>query len=61
MTTIPSAIAAQAAIAQQNVSLSSIRQNAQQGQAVANILQEAVETSSLSASNGRGTNIDITV
>ncbi len=59
---IPAALAAQSAVARQNVGLAVIKQAAQSEQAVANIVQDAVENSPLAASgNGRGTNIDILV
>ena len=58
---IPAALAAQSAIARQNVGLAVVKQAAQSDQAVANIVQEAVENSPLASENGRGGNIDILV
>ena len=52
-------IEAQVAQARQNVALSVIRSNAQQGQEIANILQESAET--IAASTTRGTNVNIQV
>jgi len=45
MTTIPAGIAAEAALTRQNVTLSVIKQNAEQGQAVAQILDQSVQAS----------------
>ncbi|MBL4804509.1 MAG: hypothetical protein JKY71_06550 [Alphaproteobacteria bacterium] len=58
MTTVPAGIAAQAAITQQNVALSVIKQNAQADQAIAAILAESAETV---AAATRGNNVNIRV
>lgn len=58
---IPAALAAQSAITKQNIGLAVVKQAAQSDQAVANIVQEAVENSPLASGNGRGGNIDILV
>ncbi len=55
---IPSAIAAETALARQNVALSVIKQNAQQAQQVAKILEESL---TVTASSGRGSRLDIKV
>ena len=51
---IPSAVAAQSAIAKQNIALSVIKQNAEASQQIANILDQTVQ-----ASDTRGGNVDI--
>ncbi len=56
---IPPTIAAEAALPQQNLQLSLIKKNAQQGQAIANIVEQAVQNAPSGGS--RGTTIDITV
>lgn len=56
---IPSAIAAQSAISRQNVALSVIKQNAEQSQKIAQILDQAVQSAPVKG--GRGSNINITV
>ncbi len=58
MTTVPAGIAAQAALTQQNVALSVIKQNAQADQAIAAILQESAETVA-AATRGRNVNIRV--
>jgi len=50
-------IAIQQALGQQSVSLSLIKQTAQQGQAVASILEQS--TQSIAALTGRGGNVNI--
>ncbi|MBK9586972.1 MAG: hypothetical protein KA099_04900 [Alphaproteobacteria bacterium] len=55
---IPSAIAAETAMARQNVALSVIKQNAQQAQQVAKILEESL---TVTATSGRGSRLDIKV
>ena len=55
---IPSAIAAETALARQNVALSVIKQNAQQAQQVAKILEESL---TVTATSGRGSRLDIKV
>ncbi len=55
---IPSAIAAETAMARQNVAMSVIKQNAQQAQQVAKILEESLTVTSTS---GRGSRLDIKV
>lgn len=59
MTTAPAGIAADAAQLRQNVTLSVIKQSAQQGQAIANLLEEAVDSSPIDGP--RGTNVNIKV
>ena len=59
MTSIPAGIAAQQAIAQQNVSLSIIRSNAEVDQAFAQIIQETVENTP--TPSGRGSTVNIRV
>lgn len=59
MTTIPAGIAAQQAIAQQNVAISVTRSSAQADQAVAGILQESADN--IAAQTSRGTNVNIRV
>lgn len=54
---IPAAIAAETALARQNVALSVIRQNAEQAQQVAKILEESITT--VTALSGRGGRLDI--
>lgn len=58
---IPAGVAAQAALTRQNIGLSVIKQAAQSDQAVAQIVQDAVENSPLASGNGRGGNVDILV
>ena len=55
---IPSAIAAETAMARQNVALSVIKQDAQQAQQVAKILEESL---TVTATSGRGSRLDIKV
>ncbi|MBK6895255.1 MAG: hypothetical protein IPH06_01520 [Alphaproteobacteria bacterium] len=55
---IPSAIAAETAMARQNVALSVIKQNAQQAQQVAKILEESL---TVTATSGRGSRLDVKV
>lgn len=55
---IPSAIAAETALARQNIALSVIKQNAQQAQQVAKILEESL---TVTATSGRGSRLDIKV
>lgn len=57
MTSIPAGIAAQQAIAQQNVSLSIIKSNAQADQAFANVIKETVENTP--QPGGRGSNVNL--
>lgn len=56
---LPPTIAAESALTQQNLQLSLIKKTAQQGQAIANILDQAVQ--SAPSGGSRGTTIDITV
>ena len=56
---IPSAIAAQSAISRQNVTLSVIKQNAEQGQQIAQLIDDAVQSAPVKG--GRGSNVNITV
>lgn len=53
---LPPTIAAETALARQNVALSTIKHNAEQDQAIANILEQAVRSAPLSRS--RGTNVN---
>lgn len=59
MTSIPAAIAAQQAVAQQNVAISVIKSSAQADEAVAGILQESADN--IAAQTNRGTNVNIRV
>ncbi len=54
---IPPTIAAEMALSRQNVALSVIKQNAQQAQQVAQILEESMTT--VSALSGRGGRLDV--
>lgn len=54
---LPAAIAANAAIDRQNVALSMIKHNAEQGQAVAQILEDSARSAPISQS--RGSNINL--
>lgn len=54
---IPSAIAVQNSIAKQNVTLSLIKESAEQAQAVANILQQSVDSVQVNTSRGTSVNI----
>lgn len=60
MTQIPPQFAAQLALNRQNVALSVIKQNAEQDQAVANILDQAVQNAQ-AASGNRGGNVNFLV
>ena len=53
---LPAGIAAEAALLRQNVALSVIKQNAEQGQAIAKILEDATRSAPVNGS--RGTNIN---
>ncbi len=53
---VPASIATDIALSRQNVALSSIKHNAEQGEAVAKILEDAVRSAPVSAA--RGTNIN---
>lgn len=59
MTAIPPGIAAQSALLRQNVALSVIKQNADQQQALVNILDEAARSSPVSGSRGGSVNIAV--
>lgn len=54
---LPADIAAQAAMARQNVALSVIRQNAKAEQAIASILEQAAQ--SVPVSQSRGANLNL--
>ncbi|MCL4677904.1 MAG: hypothetical protein KJ017_04830 [Alphaproteobacteria bacterium] len=54
---IPATIAAETALARQNVALSVIKQNAEQAQQVAKILEESATT--VAALSGRGARLDV--
>lgn len=56
---LPASIAADAALARQNVALSAIKQSAEQGKAVAKILEDA--TRSAPASGTHGTHVNLSV
>ena len=56
---LPATIAANAALARQNVALSVIKQNAEQGQAIAQILEDA--TRSAPIGHARGTHVNLSV
>lgn len=56
---LPPTIAANAALARQNVTLSVIKHNAEQGQAIAKILDDA--TRSAPVGHARGTHINLSV
>ena len=56
---LPASIAADAALARQNVTLSVIKSNAKQGEAIAKILEDA--TRSAPTNGTRGTNVNISV
>lgn len=59
MTSVPPSIAAETAITRQNVTLSVIKQNADQEQRLVELLEE--QERSAPVNNARGTNIDIQV
>jgi hypothetical protein len=54
---IPASIAAEAAIARQNVALSVIKQNADQAQQIAKIIEQTVQSAPVSGT--RGTNVNL--
>ncbi|MGH1376414.1 MAG: hypothetical protein ACRBCK_08710 [Alphaproteobacteria bacterium] len=56
---IPPTIAAEAAQTRQNVALSGIKKQAEQAQALANVIEQAVDTAPTGGT--RGTNVNITV
>lgn len=56
---LPATIAANAALARQNVTLSVIKHNAEQGQAIAQILEDA--TRSAPAGHARGAHVNLSV
>lgn len=49
---LPAAIAAQTAILRQNVALSLVKQNAEQAQAIAGILEGAIQNAPVSSTRG---------
>lgn len=53
---IPASIAAEAALTKQNVAFSAIKHNADQAQAVANILEEASRSAPVNPSKGSSVN-----
>ena len=57
--TVPAGIAADLALARQNVTLSVIKSNAKQGQDIAKIIEKSVEPAP--ANPTRGTNLNILV
>ncbi len=54
---IPASIAANAAMERQNMTMSVIKQNAQQGEAIAKILDNAVRTAPVNGARGANINI----
>lgn len=56
---IPPTIAAEAAQTRQNVALSGIKQQAEQAQALANVIEQTVQSAPVNGT--RGTNVNITV
>ena len=56
---IPAAIAAETALARQNVALSVIKSNAEQSEQLANIIEQTVQSAPVGGS--RGTNLNILV
>ncbi len=56
---LPAGIAAQAALTRQNVALSTIKHSAEQGEAVAKILEDAVRSTPVSKSHGSHINISV--
>jgi hypothetical protein len=56
MTSIPSSIAAETALLKQNVTLSVVKQSAEQGQAIADLVEESAQSAPINET--RGTNVD---
>lgn len=59
MDILPAGIAAQSALLKQNVALSVIKQNAEQAQALVNILDQSIRSAPVSASRGSTLNIRV--
>lgn len=59
MTTIPAGLAAQQAVAQQNIALSVIKQSAQADQAIADLVADAVESAPTTGSRGSLVNFTV--
>ncbi len=57
MVSAPAAIAAEQALAQQNVALSVVKKSAEAEQAIAGILEEALQSVPVNASRGANVNI----
>ena len=57
MMSVPATIASEIALNRQNVALSVIKQNADQDQAIASILEEAISTAPVSSTRGTSVNI----
>lgn len=56
---LPAGIAAEAALTRQNVALSVIKQNAEQGEQIAQLLDETIRSAPVNSS--RGSNVNIAV
>lgn len=54
---IPAAIAAETALARQNVALSVVKSNAEQSEQLANIIEQTVQSAPVSGSRGANVNI----
>lgn len=59
MTSIPAGIAAESALLRQNVTLSVIKQSAEQQQQLVNIIDEASRSAPVSGSRGSNINIQV--
>jgi hypothetical protein len=59
MTSIPASIAADIALSRQNVALSGIKQNADQAEQLAKVIEETIASAPISGS--RGTNVNLLV
>ncbi len=57
MSSIPPTISAEIALSRQNVALSSVKQNAEQEQAVAEIVDESARTAPVNKTRGANVNI----
>ncbi|MGN7438793.1 MAG: hypothetical protein ACTHOO_09140 [Alcanivorax sp.] len=54
---IPAAIAAETALARQNVALSVVKSNAEQSEQLANIIEQTVQSAPVNGSRGANVNI----
>ncbi len=54
---IPAAIAAETALARQNVALSVVKSNAEQSEQLANIIEQTVQSAPVTGSRGANVNI----